>query len=114
MSEPLLDALRLACQPCNPRDVIAERSHDAYGQLLVAALEGDDVVEIVERNDGFISASALGPKMYLAPFRFAMASKIARSSDASISGARRDSAAKRTATVQAQAYRLVCDQRGTA
>jgi SAM-dependent methyltransferase len=55
--------------PCNARDVTVEPSHDAYGQLLVAALEGDDVVEIVERNDGFISASALGPKMYLAPFR---------------------------------------------
>ena len=55
--------------PCNARDVTVEPSHDAYGQLLVAALEGDDVVEIVERNDGFISASVLGPKMYLAPFR---------------------------------------------
>jgi SAM-dependent methyltransferase len=27
------------------------------------------VVEIVERDDGFISASVMGPKLYLAPFR---------------------------------------------
>jgi SAM-dependent methyltransferase len=50
-------------------DVTVDPSHDAYGQLLVSAFEGEDVVEIVERDDGFISASALGPKLYLAPFR---------------------------------------------
>ncbi len=55
--------------PCDALDVIVEPGRDAYGQLLVAALEGDDVVEIVERDDGFIDASALGPKLYLAPFR---------------------------------------------
>jgi SAM-dependent methyltransferase len=55
--------------PCDALEVIVEPGHDAYGQLLVAALEGDDVVEIVERDDGFIDASALGPKLYLAPFR---------------------------------------------
>jgi len=49
--------------------VVVEPRDDAYGQLLVAALEGEDVVEIVERQDGFISASAMGPKLYLAPFR---------------------------------------------
>jgi SAM-dependent methyltransferase len=49
--------------------VVVEPRHDAYGQLLIAALEGDDVVEIVEREDGFISASVMGPKLYLAPFR---------------------------------------------
>jgi SAM-dependent methyltransferase len=49
--------------------VVVEPRHDAFGQLLIAALEGDDVVEIVERDDGFISASVMGPKLYLAPFR---------------------------------------------
>ena len=49
--------------------MVVEPRHDAYGQLLLAALESDDVVEIVEREDGFISASVMGPKLYLAPFR---------------------------------------------
>ena len=49
--------------------MVVDPRDDAYGQLLVAALEGKDVVEIVERQDGFISASAMGPKLYLAPFR---------------------------------------------
>jgi len=49
--------------------MVVGRRHDAYGQLLLAALEGDEVVEIVERDDGFISASTMGPKLYLAPFR---------------------------------------------
>src|SRR6059058_3918467 len=48
--------------------MVADPKNDAYGQLLVAALDGDDVVEIVERDDGFISASVMGPKLYLAPF----------------------------------------------
>jgi SAM-dependent methyltransferase len=42
---------------------------DGYGQMLLAALEGQKVVEIVEREDGFISASVMGPSLYLAPFR---------------------------------------------
>jgi SAM-dependent methyltransferase len=43
---------------------------DAMGQLLLALLEGsNDAVEIIERNDGFVSASPNGPKLYLAPFR---------------------------------------------
>ena len=37
--------------------------------MLLAALAGDDVVEIVERDSGFINASSMGPKEYLAPFR---------------------------------------------
>jgi SAM-dependent methyltransferase len=49
--------------------MLVERHRDAYGQMLLAAFEDDDVVEIVERDDGFISASAMGPKLYLAPFR---------------------------------------------
>ena len=45
-------------------------SDDGYGQMLLAAYEGDPrAVEIVERDDGFISASALGARLYLAPFR---------------------------------------------
>jgi SAM-dependent methyltransferase len=45
-------------------------SEDGYGQMLLAALEGDPrVVEIVERDDGFITASVMGPRLYLAPFR---------------------------------------------
>lgn len=43
---------------------------DAYGQMMLAVLEGeDDVLEIVERDDRFISASVMGPKFYFAPFR---------------------------------------------
>jgi SAM-dependent methyltransferase len=49
--------------------VVVEPRRDAYGQLLVAALDGEDVIEVIERDDGFISASAMGPKLYLAPFR---------------------------------------------
>ena len=37
--------------------------------MLLAAFEGKPVVEIVERDDGFITASLLGPELYLAPFR---------------------------------------------
>jgi SAM-dependent methyltransferase len=49
--------------------MLVEPHRDAYGQMLLAALEDDDVVEIVERDDGFISASSMGPKLYLARFR---------------------------------------------
>ncbi|MDP9225280.1 MAG: class I SAM-dependent methyltransferase [Actinomycetota bacterium] len=66
----LLNAWRLARHaPCNAGEMVVEPRHDAYGQLLLAALEGDEVVEIVERDDGFISASTMGPKLYVAPFR---------------------------------------------
>jgi SAM-dependent methyltransferase len=41
---------------------------DAYGALLLAQYAGG-AVEIVEREDGFISASPFGPVAYLAPFR---------------------------------------------
>jgi cyclopropane fatty-acyl-phospholipid synthase-like methyltransferase len=44
-------------------------SSDGYGQLLLAALDGQPVVEIVEREDGFINASQFGPGIYFAPFR---------------------------------------------
>jgi SAM-dependent methyltransferase len=45
-----------------------KQGEDGYGQMLLAALDGRDAVEIVERDDGFIEAAG-GPSMYLAPFR---------------------------------------------
>ena len=42
---------------------------DAYGELMLAALEGGDPAEIIERDDGFISAGKFGTGLYLAPFR---------------------------------------------
>jgi SAM-dependent methyltransferase len=36
---------------------------------MLAALEGEELFEIVEREDGFINASSFGPGVYLAPFR---------------------------------------------
>lgn len=47
---------------------VTERS-DAFGAMLLAVLGGRDAVEIVERDDGFIDASRVGPAQYLAPFR---------------------------------------------
>jgi SAM-dependent methyltransferase len=45
------------------------RTGDGYGELLRAALEGNgEMVEIVERDDGFIMASRFGPQFYLAPY----------------------------------------------
>ncbi|HWB22770.1 MAG TPA: class I SAM-dependent methyltransferase [Gaiellaceae bacterium] len=40
---------------------------DAFGKLLTAGLEQDGVLEIVERDDGFVSASSSAH--YFAPFR---------------------------------------------
>ena len=42
---------------------------DGYGRLLLDAYEGNDTVEIVERDDGFIAAGRLGPRLYLAEYR---------------------------------------------
>jgi SAM-dependent methyltransferase len=47
---------------------ITEQS-DAYGEMLLAALDGRDAVEIVEREDGFLDASRFNATLYLAPFR---------------------------------------------
>jgi SAM-dependent methyltransferase len=47
---------------------LSERS-DAYGAMLLAALEDRQVHEIVERDDGFIDASRFGTALYFAPFR---------------------------------------------
>jgi SAM-dependent methyltransferase len=44
--------------------------HDAYGAMMLAALDGEPgVAEIVERDDGLINANVTGPALYLAPFR---------------------------------------------
>jgi len=43
-------------------------SQDAFGQEILAAHRGEEVVEIVERDDGFVAASH-GPVYYLAPYR---------------------------------------------
>src|SRR5476649_1677603 len=40
---------------------------DAFGKLLAAGFEHDGVMEIVERDDGFVAASPCAP--YFAPFR---------------------------------------------
>jgi SAM-dependent methyltransferase len=45
-----------------------KKSEDGYGQMLLAALDGRETSEIVERDDGFIEANP-GPRAYLAPFR---------------------------------------------
>lgn len=42
---------------------------DGYGALLLALLGGESSPEIVEREDGFITAGSIGPAVYLAPFR---------------------------------------------
>ena len=45
------------------------RTGDAYGAMMLAALDSDDeILEIVERDDGSIMASRFGPAMYLAPY----------------------------------------------
>jgi SAM-dependent methyltransferase len=43
---------------------------DAFGRMILDALEGDEpVIEIVEREDGFVIATHFGTDLYLAPFR---------------------------------------------
>lgn len=42
---------------------------DAYGRMILDALDGADIAEIVERDDGFMLASSFGPAAYLAPFK---------------------------------------------
>ena len=45
------------------------RTGDAYGEMLLAALDDpNEVLEIVEREDGTIMASKFGPVSYLAPY----------------------------------------------
>src|SRR5207244_242299 len=42
---------------------------DAFGEMLRAFVRDGEGLEIVERDDGFLTASQLGPSHYLAPFR---------------------------------------------
>ncbi|HEX7310823.1 MAG TPA: class I SAM-dependent methyltransferase [Gaiellaceae bacterium] len=42
---------------------------DAYGAMITAFHEGGEVVEIIERDDGYIAASRFGPKIYFTPLR---------------------------------------------
>lgn len=45
------------------------RIGDAYGEMMLAALEnGEEMLEIVERESGFIMASRFGPDAYFAPY----------------------------------------------
>jgi SAM-dependent methyltransferase len=44
------------------------RVGDGYGEMLLACLEDDQIIEIVERDDGFVNASRFGPAIYLAPY----------------------------------------------
>ena len=44
------------------------RRGDAYGEMLLAALEGTELHEIVERDDGYIAASRFGTEAYLSPY----------------------------------------------
>lgn len=48
---------------------VVRPDQDAYGAMMLGALDGAELTEIVERNDGFITASIFGPGAYLAPFR---------------------------------------------
>lgn len=47
------------------------RIGDGYGEMLLAALDegGNEMLEIVERDDGLIMASRFGVDYYLAPYR---------------------------------------------
>jgi SAM-dependent methyltransferase len=45
------------------------RTGDGYGEMLLAAFEQDtEIPEIVERDDGLITAGRFGPASYLAPY----------------------------------------------
>jgi 2-polyprenyl-3-methyl-5-hydroxy-6-metoxy-1,4-benzoquinol methylase len=45
------------------------KSHDAMGQLLWDHYHGQDVVEIVEREDGYVDAGRMGPGLYFADYK---------------------------------------------
>src|SRR5207253_6612996 len=50
-----------------PGAMTLEPGEDAYGQILLAALEGREAQEIMERDDGFVYAG--DPSTYFAPYR---------------------------------------------
>lgn len=41
---------------------------DAFGHMLLDFMQGEDVVEIIERDDGYISTSLGGPELYFADY----------------------------------------------
>jgi SAM-dependent methyltransferase len=43
-------------------------AEDAYGHMLLDALDGEEANEIVERDDGFIESDRFGATLYLAPY----------------------------------------------
>jgi len=43
------------------------KTADAFGEMLLHGLAGEEVAEIVERDDGFIAVGSAGPKLYFAP-----------------------------------------------
>ncbi len=49
------------------------RTGDGYGEMLLDLLDllerQGELLEIVERDDGFVDASRFGPELYLAPYR---------------------------------------------
>jgi len=49
----------------------AMRTGDGYGEMLLALLDesSSEMLEIVERDDGFIMANRFGPDLYFAPHR---------------------------------------------
>ncbi|MDE0553908.1 MAG: class I SAM-dependent methyltransferase [Candidatus Poribacteria bacterium] len=50
-------------------DKVLTDNQDAYGQLLSDYHDGRENVEIVEREDGFIDTSRLGPRDYFAAYK---------------------------------------------
>ena len=44
-------------------------AEDAFGHLLLDALEGAETDEIIERDDGFVETERTGVPLYLAPYR---------------------------------------------
>ncbi|MGD8565839.1 MAG: methyltransferase domain-containing protein [Candidatus Bathyarchaeota archaeon] len=47
---------------------VLKPEEDAYGQEIWACYQGRPVIEIVERDDGYIDASKFGPQMYFSEF----------------------------------------------
>ena len=51
------------------RFLLLNDSQDAYGHQLYDCFKGREVVEVVERDDGFIDTSASLPRYYLAEYK---------------------------------------------
>ncbi len=46
-----------------------KNSQDAYGHQLYDCFKGGDVIEVVERDDGLIDPSRVGPRYYLSSYK---------------------------------------------